>query len=303
MNVKRYAFLSVGLLLLLALMWMFRSDLLGSSGRESQSLASLPKEPPSGSLGSGVVASVDSRVGQSQRPSLGRADKPWRQLTLTKAELEAHPKIWMLAYSEQDAAWLERFGYPTMDEELGFEQAPIDRLRMLADAGDQRARINLGLKLAESAMKSGDAGAFQMARLEIGRALVEGGPYQAAKTTSFFVALAKGVKQTGELDIATRQGLQNDLLPYYELARGLSSAVGDFAAIHSFNGARDIGPYFGLPSQAPVSFDVALGRLAYLNRARARSGLAPYSLELRPSPLVGPPDILSFQASNTVLVR
>ena len=302
MTVKRYAFLAVGLLLLLALAWVFRSDLFGSLRRGPQLLASPPKVSPSGSAGYGAVASADSRIGQSQRTGLGRTDKPWRQLTLTKAELEVHPKIWMLAYSEQDAAWLERYGYPTMDEELGYEQAPIDHLRMLAEAGDQRARINLGLKLAESAMKSRDPGAFQMASQEIGRALVEGGPYQAAKTTSFFVALAKGVKQTAELDIATRQWLQNDLLPYYEIARGLSSAYGDYAAIRSFNSDRDIGPYFGLPSQAPVSFDVALGRLAYLNRARARSGLAPYSMELRPSPL-GPPDILSFQAANTVFVR
>jgi len=223
-------------------------------------------------------------------------------MVLTKSELEANPKFWMLAYSEQDMAWLERFGYPTLEEEAQLEKATTESLRALADGGDLRARVHLGLRFTASAMQDGGPKAFQMARQEIGRSLVEGGPYEAAKAATFFADLAKNRGALGELGPDQRKGLQEDLLPYYEMARGLSSAYGDFAALRAFNTYRDMGPLFGLAPEPTLSFDASMNRLANINKARIQRGLASLTFEQRPSP-VGPPDILQFQPSNTVYAR
>jgi len=232
----------------------------------------------------------------------GNSLAPWRQLTLTKSELESNPKFWMLAYSAQDMAWLDRFGYPTLAEEAQLEKASAEDLRAMAEAGDLRARVHLGLRFAESAMKNGDPKTFETARLEISQALITGGPYEAAKTATFFVDLANNRKLLGELGPTQLKGLQNDLLQYYEMARGLSAAYGDFAAVRAFNAQYDIGPLFGLPPEQPSSFQASMSQLANMNKARINQGLLAMSFEQRPSP-TGPPGILNFQPSNTVYAR
>jgi hypothetical protein len=225
-----------------------------------------------------------------------------KRVTLSKPEMEAHPKFWMLAYSEHDIGWLAHFGYPTLEEESRLNQATIEQLSALAEAGNLNAKVHLGVRLAMPALMSNDPRPMLHATTMIQQSLIEGGPYQAAKTAEFFVNLAKNRRALGDLNDEQRTALQKELLPLYELARGLSSMYGDFAAVRNFNAYRNLDVVFGLPANPPMPFDVAMARFSNMNKARVQRGLEPYQVIPRPSP-PGPPDVLSFQETNTVFVR
>jgi hypothetical protein len=253
-------------------------------------------------LGTKNASSGSQSTGSTSRSGAQRASADWRQKTLTKDELAAHPKYWMLAYSEEDKAWLERFNYPTMEEEARLEQSSVETLRSLAEAGDTRARTHLGVKLASKAMTSSDPNVFRDASLQIHQALVEGGPYEAARTSAFFVELGNNRRSFGDLNEAQVKGLQKELLFNYEIARGLSEAYQDAPAVRYFNPQRDIGRWFGLPKEDEMTFDYAMKRLSNMNRSRTNIGLAPMNFERRPPP-PGSTGILDIQRSNMVFER
>jgi hypothetical protein len=225
-----------------------------------------------------------------------------KQVTLSKAELETHPRYWMLGYSEQDVGWLARFDYPALEEEARLSQATDDQLFKLSEAGNLNARVHLGIRYAPRALMSNDSRAIQQARSMIEQALIEGGPYHAAKTADFFVNLATNRRDLGNLNDDQRTALQNQFLPLYEMAKGISAMYGDFATARVVNRYRDIGPMFGLPESQPMPFEFALARLANMNKERVRRQLMPYEVVQRPSP-PGPTEILSIQTTNTVFVR
>ena len=164
-------------------------------------------------------------------PIASSAQVALKQVTLSKAELEVHPKFWMLGYSEQDIGWLTRFGYPTLEEESKLDKATPEQLRALAEAGDLNAQVHLGIRLAQPALMSNDARSLRHAAYMIEQALIDGGPYQAAKTAEFFVNLAKNRRSVDDLNEEQRTALQKELLPQYELAKGISAMYGDFAAV------------------------------------------------------------------------
>jgi hypothetical protein len=257
--------------------------------------------------GAGSVTERASASAARRTPSntqnISSAQVALKQVTFSKSELEANPKFWMLAYSEQDIGWLTRFGYPTLEEESKLSQATTEQLNALAEAGNLNAKVHLGIRLAQPALMSNDTKSLRQAAYMIEQSLTEGGPYQAAKTAEFFVNLAKNRRSLGELSDDQRAALQNELLPLYERAKGISAMFGDFAAARAVNEYRDVGIMFGLPASQPMQFEFAMARVANLNNARARRGLAPYELITRPSPPYSSSEILSFQGTNTVFVR
>lgn len=134
--------------------------------------------------GSPALPLLSAQVTGQSRPQVLPV-QPLKQVTFSKAELEANPKFWMLAYSEQDVAWLARFGYPTLEEESKLSQATIEQLSALAEAGNLNAKIHLGLRNAHLSLISGDSKSLTLAAVMVCQSLIEGGPYQAAKTADF----------------------------------------------------------------------------------------------------------------------
>ena len=226
--------------------------------------------------------------------------KEWRQTTMTKAELQAFPNYWMLAYSESDIAWLSRHGYPSIEEEAMLSKTSIENLKALADGGDLNARIHLGLRHSKNAITSGDPAEFRAARQELDRALIEGGPYQSAKTVAFFAELANDPRSYGEMSATTLKEMETHLFQYHEIARGLSSLFGDSVAERVGNGASsDLGRVFGLPPKPSMSFELAMRQFSNINASRMQRGLPPFSLEQRPSQ----PGGFQFNANNVVYSR
>lgn len=220
-------------------------------------------------------------------------------MTMTKAELFAHPNYWMLAYSEADKAWLTKHGYPSLEEEAMLSGASMETLQSLVDAGNANAGVHLAARFARNALSTGDARQFFAARREFERALFEGGAYQAAKTIAFFAELANNRKAYGELDADTLKGLETHLLSSYSIARGLSAAYGDYGAEYLGNGpySQDIGRLFGLPpAKSDIPFEQAMQRFSNINALRVRRGLPPFDLERRPGESSG----LGFKPTYTV---
>jgi hypothetical protein len=235
-----------------------------------------------------------------QSNGVNRQGKPWRQITMTKAELQAFPNYWMLAYSESDRAWLDRHGYPSLEEEEMLSKASMENLKALADSGNLNAGIHLGLRHSKNAMRSGDAAEFRAARRELDRALIEGGPYQSAKTVAFFAELANDRNSYGELSPATLKEMQTHLIPYHQIARGMVALYGDSAAERVGNGgAPHLDLLFGLPAQTPILFETAMRMFSNINADRVQRGLPAFSLERRPSA----PGTFEFRETNVVYTR
>ena len=296
---KLAVILAVGACIAAALLWSQSGSPPNREGmKPAVTEVRMPASGSTAGTSSAQALPKNSQVYQSR----GADDqgKQWRQITMTEAELRAFPNYWMLAYSERDMAWLSRHGYPTLEEEAMLSKASIEHLKALADSGDLNARIHLGLRHSKNAMSSGDAAEFRAARRELDRALIEGGPYQSAKTIAFFAELADDRPSYGELSAATLKEMGTHLLPYHEIARGLVSLFGDIAAERVGNGASyDLGRAFGLPAQAPIPFELAMRRFANINASRTQRGLPPFSLEQRPSA----PGAFQFHAINVVYSR
>ncbi|MCY7388241.1 MAG: hypothetical protein LH481_09285 [Burkholderiales bacterium] len=226
--------------------------------------------------------------------------KGWRQTTMTKAELQASPIYWMLAYSESDMAWLSRHGYPSIEEEAMLSKTSIENLKALADGGDLNASIHLGLRHSKNAITTGDAASFRAARNELDRALIGGGPYQSAKTIAFFAELANDPRSHGEMSATTVKEIERHLLQYHDIARGLSSLFGDSVIERVGNGlSSDLGRVFGLPPKPQMSFEMAMRQFSNINASRVQRGLPPFALERRPSE----PGGFQFQENNVVYSR
>jgi hypothetical protein len=290
---KLVVIFAIGAFITVALLWQ-RSD--------------SPPPPINDGVKSAVTgaSNTGSAPGLAQNPQSYRnkatipQSTQWRKMQMTKEELQAFRNYWMLAYSESDMAWLDRHGYPSLEEEEKLSKASIEQLKALAAGGDLNAGIHLGLRHSKSALMSGDAAEFRAARRELSRALIEGGPYQSAKTVAFFAELANDRRSYGDLSATTLKELETQLIPYHQIARGMVSLYGDTAAERVGNGAsRDLERVFGLPAQNQMSFEMAMRMFSNINATRMQSGLPAFPLEQRPSS----PGTFQFHANNVVYSR
>lgn len=253
--------------------------------------------------GKNSTALVQSPVQNSQTPKSKGVivqSSPWRQVNMSKAELQSFPNYWMLAYSENDMAWLERHGYPSLQEEEKMSKSSLEQLKALAESGDLNATIHLGLRYSKNALTSGDAAEFLNARRELDRALIQGGPYHSAKTVAFFAAIANDRNSYGHLSASTLKEMERHIIPYHQIARGMVSLYGDSAAERVGNdGSYDLGRAFGLHAQTPMSFEMAMRMFSNINASRMQSGLPAFTLDRRPSA----PGVFQFYENNAVYVR
>jgi hypothetical protein len=250
---------------------------------------------------SNPAASIAQTPSNLRNATVQPSQSSWRELTLSKAELESHPQYWMLAYSAADKVWLERFGYPTLEEEKMLNEASLETLQKLTAAGDRNARTHLTLRKMQTALRDGDEQSRFEARGLFNTVLIEGGPYQAAKIVDFFAGLRKNPEMPRDMDEQRLSWLKNDFLQHYELANGLSNAYGDYAAARRGNG-MSLESQFRLPAREPQDFVNAMRSLGNINRIREQRGLGPYEFIQRPAP-PGQPMFLDPQVSNTVHVR
>jgi hypothetical protein len=211
------------------------------------------------------------------------------QKSMSKAEVLNHPKSWMLAHSEKDVAWLNRAGFPTMDQEAALEAATDDQLKAM---GHMRARTHLAMRAAKIALNAGNTEAIEPAYRQLANQLIAGGPYEATKIIELgheMLAMAKS-----GLNENQSKGLQR-LMQAYSMANVVSLAHGDEgqknAIFNNTAALRRYAPNVDLDVPASTGFFA----LSNLNRDRANLGLPPYNAEPRP--------IIHIKDNTTIYLR
>lgn len=205
-----------------------------------------------------------------------------REQNMTVTEAMAHPRGWMLAYSAEDAVWLDRFGYPSLAEEEMLSSASDDALLALVQKGDLNARLHHRLRRVKAGILAGDKQVLNEFGSDVGGLLANGGPYQAAKVASFFVDLTKNRAEMGKLDTTQLKLLEFEILNLYQTAKGISALFGDEPSQRNFRTYSVIGGYFGLPEPRPQTMEAAMGTLSNMNASRLLNGLPSFQLENRP---------------------
>ena len=244
----------------------------------------------SGSNQNSLVSSLSYKAEPRNFPSanLDRMPKTsntqWSEKILSRAEIKAHSRFWMLAYTEAEKTWLDQYGYPSLDQEAKLSAASLEELVTLTMSGDLNAKVHLGIRYSLIALGNGDEVAFRQGMGNLMGAIIDGGPYQAAKTMAFFAEISKNRATFGELNAAQKKGLEERLLQTYDLARGISIAHGDYAA---YQLGRDVSDdpriKFDLPPQKKdATFESAMDTLSKLNATRNTRGLPPFSFIPRP---------------------
>ncbi len=217
----------------------------------------------------------------------GGATPVARKVMMSQTEIAAHPRFWMLGYSEADVDWLNRLGYPTLVQEEMLTAATEAQLVEMAKAGDLNAHAHYGLRIAKRALLSDDAKLMEFASQSLYKSLAEGNPYHAAKVALFGAEVAKERQTLGEMNPQKLKLLQTDLLPICELAIGLSALYNDMPAYKGFNQHSDLRAWFKLPPLPPTTFQAAMNSFSYINNSRMQAGLPQYPLEQRPRPPMG----------------
>ena len=237
-------------------------------------------------LVSSLSYKAEPRIFSASKPSSlpKTSNTPWTENVLSRAEIKAHPRFWMLAYTEAEKAWLDQYGYPSLEQEAKLSAASLEELVTLMMSGDLNAKVHLGVRYFLIALENGDDVAFRQGMGNLMGSIINGGPYQAAKIMAFFADISKNRVAFGEFHAARKKGLEERLLQTYDLARGISIAHGDYAAYQlGRDVSDDVRVRFDLPPQKKdATFESAMGTLSKLNATRSTRGLPPFSFIPRP---------------------
>jgi hypothetical protein len=233
---------------------------------------------------SGVISETRASASKNGTTSSQGTAATWVEKVVSRAEIKAHPRFWMLAYTPAEKAWLDQYGYPSLAHEAKLSAASLEELHTLWRSGDPNAQVHLGVRYAQTAMQSGNDADFSQGMGFMMGSIIEGGPYQAAKVMSFFAEMSKNHAAYGELEASRKKGLEERLLQTYDLARGISIAHGDYAAYQLGRDVSDnVRTKFNLaPQVKDATFESAMDRLSKLNETRNTNGLPSFSFNRRP---------------------
>ena len=147
---------------------------------------------------------------------------------------------WLYATSEDDAKWLDRYGYPTPAEEERLEKASDIELAALVASGDLNAKAIQAVREAKKAFLTGTFEQIRVKAYILQRIVVDGGPYQALATMRGFgeiLQLYSDIPEEQQTD-AQRKALQELDIPQ-QIARGFLAAYGDQNSVNvSYNTMR-----------------------------------------------------------------
>lgn len=195
------------------------------------------------------------------------------------------PGWYLYAYSAEEAAWLDKHGYPTPSEEQRLRSSSKEELKRMADTGDKNARALFAARSAidQFSKKEIDDDNTNMQLLRKG--IVEDGPYQSMiayetylKLQSDYQALPK------ELITVVHGAVLSSLKHDAEFAAVYGVLQGD-GVLRSLS--RDTPPLW-MPGQLvrPLdanSFAVSLNELFI---QRANLGMPMQDFTRRPTPLI-----------------
>jgi hypothetical protein len=199
------------------------------------------------------------------------------------------PGWWLYAYSEEEAAWLDKHGYPTPAEALRLRNSTKQELKQLYDLGDINALAHLAARSTVDVMNNNpnaprdpygrfDVDVLTMPRLSPYQAIVLVEGYMEAKAAFY------------QLPIADRTEDQRNFLRVRvnnaEFALALAQALGEatlpaISAADGWTGMNPPGDY----SDRRLPADSFADSLFKVHQARIAAGLPPLDFQKRPTPL------------------
>jgi hypothetical protein len=250
--------------------------------------------PPTSLQASAGEAGANTQLNaQSRTSELTYRPGVKREVVSVGTQSLANAPRWLYATSEQEVAWLDRYGYPTPSEEVFLLSADEATLQKLADAGDKNAALNLRLRETTRMVVSKDfASASAVCRAML-RAAAEAGPYGHSKVVLQLGETLQAYKRApSEEKSAEVSRVMNELALVHQSQRSISALYGD---LHLDIGLR---PY---PSdlKVPESVDaqVIINYVTVAAETQRRKGL-PVEVSFAPRP-----NAVDAQRSNSWLLR
>jgi hypothetical protein len=227
------------------------------------------------------VNNLTYRPGKSQ---------PFRQFTGTIDRKSISSEWWLYARSEEEAKWLDFYGYPTPAQHAKLKVATDGELRALADAGDANAKAHLSTRAMAAIFEKQDVKKLDRARVDLEILVADGSAYTAMTLMQGYGGLISAYQATPQ---ESRTDAQREILEklganyYMAYLKGL---------LYSDDTIRDMkiniaGLDYGYWSSPSISKDFnaesfLMGLRGTANR-RVEEGLPPLVITPRPRGPVG----------------
>jgi hypothetical protein len=214
-----------------------------------------------------------------------------RQLTASVDKQNKSSAWWIHPKTEEEARWMDTYGYPTASEEARLRAASMAELQALADAGDMNAKAHWVGRSFVAAFEKGDLKSRNLYTGQVESLLNDGGPYQATTFMQYYAQLSSAYLALPEDQRAGKwaQNLQ-DLGPSFKFAETQLRMVGDEVGLAiRADVVKQAGPYF--QASMEYSVDGLAAGLAAGARRRAERGEPPLAIVPRPKQ---PPGDSSF---------
>jgi hypothetical protein len=210
---------------------------------------------------------------------------------------------YLYARSDQEAKWLDFYGFPTPAEDERLKQSTDAELKLLVDAGDLNAKAHQAIRLAKAIFARKDINNAPIAQGTMGYLMMEGGPYQAITVLR---AYGDMLTDFAYLPQEQRTEQQRKILEIYGISADHAYAngkiYGDYSIGVTHNTISPMGMRgeLGLSSNSISAVSFANG-VATASKERIERGLPPITIMPRPEPPGG--NILNFLANGTIVLE
>lgn len=215
-------------------------------------------------------------------------------------------KWWLLARSPQEARWLDRYGFPTIKEEMMLSTSSNVDLEKLSKNGDLNAVVHLAVREAEQSFSAKDIKAAGTAISKMNQSLAEGGPYQAMTVLrGCGNMLVEFMNIPQEQRTEQQRQILEQYSQTYELAAAVGKTYGDSTFIVERNivPARSLQAMLGLKSAKLISAAELADLLALGSKIRLERNADPMVIVSRPLPPSGEIDKFPRPDEGPILER
>jgi hypothetical protein len=252
------------------------------------------------SVGTPTRASALPVVGGTYQPSVARR---LREIPRALEIGYKNPNWWLYARTQEDAAWLDRHGYPTPSEENRLTAATDEELKAMAQLGDINAKVHLASRSAKAEFNGSNLIKAEGASNMMALLAQEHGPYAALKAMTTFGEvknLYNTVPETARTEYQKK--VIREYSKAYEIAYAMTQAYGEHTAelVRSYTVAPQ--SFGAIDRKDAVAAEFAQS-LANTSRDRIAKGLPPITLDPRPIPPEVTNGSLSYQQTTTVFER
>jgi hypothetical protein len=209
-------------------------------------------------------------------------------------------KAYLLAYSADDAAWLDKFGYPTPVQEAQLNAMSLEDLTALAAQGDKNATTHVLARRIEGALKSGDLRAAQLAADSVEREFLYEHPYAASR---LLIAYENTVRAYRNLPASEQTEDTKRIMKRYAEAYEYTAA---FAELHDGNykprkvyDPQLMGGFLASENRSVTASEFNMN-ISALSEQRMSKGLPPVMVIPRPTPPFDAPGLYGREQDKDV---